>query len=378
MPSPNTSNRRQFLQGRSAGDALAAALDNALPGASVPSTEAPANSAAAGADSAARRQDIDRYLVQFARPAMACQFAVFLNAGQYDQGAEAALASLDLVEKLEEQLSAYRDTSDVMQANRIAASQEAPLEPGLCQLLSTAVRIANETGGAFDITAGPLVKTWGFYKRSGAIPSEQELRRALDCVGSQHLALDAQRRTIRFGRPGMELNLGAIGKGYALDRAAEVLVEAGVGDFLIHGGQSSVLARGSHGGGGARAWTIGLCDPLRPERRLAEIQLRDRALATSGAAHQFFRHQGKRYGHILDPRTGWPAEGVFSSTVVAESAAEADALSTAFYALGVDAARAYCREHPAVGMLLLHPGKQGSSVEVATAGLEDHDWRLLA
>jgi thiamine biosynthesis lipoprotein len=376
MPSRPTSNRRQFLQGRSAGDAVAAALDGVLPGASAVSTKSPANATAA--EAAALRQDNERYLVQFARTAMACQFAVHLNAGQYDQGADAALAALDLVERLEAQISVYRDTSEVTCVNLGAASQEVPLEPGLCRLLSMAMHIADETGGAFDITAGPLVRTWGFHKRAGAIPSEQELHKALTCVGSQHLVLDAEQNTIRFGRPGMELNLGAIGKGYALDRAADVLVEAGMDDFLIHGGQSSVLARGSQGSGESRGWTVGLCDPLRPERRLAEIQLHDRALSTSGAAYQFFRHQGKRYGHILDPRTGWPAEGVFSATVVAATAAEADALSTAFYVLGVDAARAYCSEHPAVATLLLHPGVHGSSVEVATAGLKDHDWRLLA
>jgi FAD:protein FMN transferase len=373
MSPPPTSNRRQFLQGRAVGDSLAAAIDRVLPAGSDKS----ASAEPAAGEPATQSHDGERYLVQFARSAMACQFAVYLNAGQYEQGAEAALAALDLVEQLEGQLSVYRETSEVSQINRTAATREVALEPRLWQLLAMAVRIANETGGAFDITAGPLIKTWGFYKRSGAIPGEQELREALFSVGSQHIALDGANRTIRFGRPEMELNLGAIGKGYALDRAAELLVDAGVGDFLIHGGQSSVIARGSQGGGEQQGWIVGLCDPLRPERRLAEIRLRDRALATSGAAQQFFRHGGKRYGHILDPRSGWPAEGVFSSTVVAATAAEADALSTAFYTLGVEAAGAHVRERPGIGSLLLYPGKQGSSVEVASAGLEGDDLRLL-
>jgi thiamine biosynthesis lipoprotein len=203
------------------------------------------------------------------------------------------------------------------------------------------------------------------------------LQAALNRVGIRHLVLDGTRGTIRFLREGIELNLGAIGKGYALDREAAELCAAGVNDFLLHGGQSSVLARGSHAGTGA-GWIVGLGDPLRPDRRLAEIRLRDRALATSGASHQFFRSQGKRYGHILDPRTGWPAEGVFSSTVLAPSAAEADALSTAFYTLGVERAYEYCREHPQIGMVLLHPGRGASSVEVATAGLDERDFRRLA
>ena len=264
-----------------------------------------------------------------------------------------------------------------MRINRQAAADAVSVEAGLYDLLSRAVKLSRDTSGAFDITAGPLVKVWGFYRRAGAIPTDADLRSALENVGSQFIVLDDERYTIRFLRPGIELNLGAIGKGYALDRAAGELVTAGVDDFLLHGGQSSVIARGSHGGGESAAWTVGLADPLRPERRLAEIYLRNRALATSGAAHQFFRHQGQRYGHILDPRTGWPAQGVLSSTVVAPTAAEADALSTAFYALGVDPARAYCDRHPDIGMVLLHPGKEASSVDIAVAGLDKADWRLL-
>ena len=188
------------------------------------------------------------YLVQYARSAMACQFAVLLNAGQYDQGAEYAVAALDLIQQLEDQLTVYRDTSDVMRVNRIAATQDVPLEPELFKLLTTALRIAGETGGAFDITAGPLVKTWGFYKRAGAIPTAEDLRSALDKVGSRHVALNDARSTVHFRQAGVELNLGAIGKGYALDRAASTLAGAGVVDFLLHGGQSSVLVRGSRGG----------------------------------------------------------------------------------------------------------------------------------
>ena len=370
MHARRTTNRREFLQGRSAADALAAAVDRALPQAQVPS---------ATADDPPRGDDpAERYLVQLSRPAMACQFTVFLNAGQYEQGTEAAIAALDLVEQLEDQLTAYRDTSEVTHINRRAAEENVPLEPRLFELLELALRISRDTDGAFDITTGPLTKVWGFYRRAGTIPTNDDLRAAHEKVGAEHVLLNEADRTIRFARPGMELNLGAIGKGYALDRAAEAMTTAGVDDFLLHGGQSSVIARGSRGGAAPAGWIVGLSDPLRPERRLAEITLRDRALATSGASHQFFRHAGKRYGHILDPRTGWPAEGVFSATVIAPTAAAADALSTAFYTLGVDEARAYCDRHPDIGMVLLHPGKGGSSVEVATAGLTEEQFRRLA
>lgn len=372
MSSRDTSNRREFLQGRAAVEAVAGAIDRILPGGeSTTSIPGDAN-LAAGIPEAA-----ERYLVQYSRPAMACEFSVFLNAGQYEDGANAALAALDAVEYWEERLSVYRETSDISQVNRTASDEEVPLEPRLYTLLAHAAKLSADTDGAFDITAGPLVKVWGFYKRAGSIPSDDELVQALARVGSHRLIFDNVQRTIRFNVPGMELNLGAIGKGFALDHAAGMLALFGVGDCLLHGGQSSVLARGSQAGAHAGGWTVGLRDPLRPDRRLAEVYLRDRALATSGATHQFFRHEGKRYGHILDPRTGRPAEGVFSSTVIAPTAAEADALSTAFYALGPAAAADYCQRRPEVGMVLLCPGKGGSSVDVVTAGLQSADWKLL-
>jgi FAD:protein FMN transferase len=167
------------------------------------------------------------------------------------------------------------------------------------------------------------------------------------------------------------------------------LLEGGVGDFLLHGGNSSVLARGARrvaddAAGSeeteivpprsipqARGWEVGIRDPLLPSRRLAEIRLCDRALGTSGAQFQSFRHQGKRYGHILDPRTGWPAEGLHSATAVAPTAAMADAISTALYVMGPDAALAYCQARPGIAAVLACPAPGGSGLEIRSTGLED-------
>jgi thiamine biosynthesis lipoprotein len=159
--------------------------------------------------------------------------------------------------------------------------------------------------------------------------------------------------TISFARPGVELNLGSIGKGYALDRAAEILTEHELTDWLLQGGHSSVIARGEHNG--LPGWPVGLRNPLLPQRRLGTILLRDQALATSGTAVQHFRFEGQRYGHIIDPRTGWPVENMLSVTVLAPTAAEADALSTAFFVGGVELAERYCHNHPAVSALLIPP-----------------------
>jgi thiamine biosynthesis lipoprotein len=254
------------------------------------------------------------------------------------------------------------------------------------------MQLWRDSGGAYDLTATPLWEAWGFARRRGTIPSPEELARAQSLVGGQWVELDEAQKTIRLLRRGVKLNLGSIGKGYAVDRAAEHLMAAGVCDFLVHGGYSSVAARGlaagpvllqpaeAAGDTAARSarppWKIGVKDPLRDELRLGQIELRDRALGTSGAQFQAFRHQGRRYGHILDPRTGWPADGVLSVTVLAPTAAEADALSTAFYVMGPEAALGYCQQHPSTAAIIF--AAAGNRWEPHHHGLAEESAELLA
>jgi thiamine biosynthesis lipoprotein len=168
----------------------------------------------------------------------------------------------------------------------------------------------------------------------------------------QFVQLDLCQRTVRYLREGVEINLGSIGKGYALDEVGRLLRERwGVSAGLVHGGHSSVLAVGAQPGQ-ERGWPVGVAHPWEP-RRLAVLHLRDRALGTSAATFRHLEYNGRKLGHILDPRTGWPAEGLASVTVTAPTAAEADALATAFYILGVDWARDYCAGHPEIGGVLL-------------------------
>jgi thiamine biosynthesis lipoprotein len=158
---------------------------------------------------------------------------------------------------------------------------------------------------------------------------------------------------VRFPADGFRLDLGAVGKGYAADCAAAELRARGVCDFLIHGGFSSLYAAGEHAS--QEGWPVGLKNPLFTAETYATVLLRDCGLSTSGSNIQYFRHAGRRYGHILDPRTGWPSEGLLSVTVTAPTAAEADALSTAFYVMGLEKAVAYCHDHPQVGAILIPP-----------------------
>jgi thiamine biosynthesis lipoprotein len=358
-PAPRSS-RREFLQGKAAADALTqAARDVATP------DELP-------------QPTPNNYLLQLSRRAMACTFEIFTNAGQYAHATESAIAALDLLDRLEDQLSVYREHSEISRLNRHAAEEPVAVEPRLFALLQTALRIHADTRGAYDITAGPLSNAWGFTRRAGAMPTAESLAAARECVGSQFLELDADAHTVRFLKGGLQINLGSIGKGYALDRCAESLAGVGIDHFLLHGGHSSVLGRGAHGAlADEQGWTVGVRNALHPDRRLGQLRLKDRALATSGSGTQFFQHAGRRYGHILDPRSGWPAEGVLSVSVLAPSAAEADALSTAFYVLGLRATQEYCRQHAEVAAVMLCPGTRGGSMEIHRIGLDERDWTEL-
>jgi thiamine biosynthesis lipoprotein len=364
------SSRRDFLRGRSATDAMADAVENALPDADKQSDKA--STAVPG------------YLLQVSRRAMACEFQVSLRAGQYENGTETALEALDLVERLEAQMSVFREDSEIRGLNRSAAVEPVGVEAGLFELIQLSLRLHEETDGALDITAGPLWEVWGFARREGTVPSQQQLDDALKLVDSRMVELDPAAKTVHFKRPGMKLNLGSIGKGYALDRCCRLLMDEGINDFLFHGGQSSVVARGhstptptDQSKELPAPWIVGIRHPLRPDRRIAEICLRDRALSTSGARIQSFRHKGQRYGHIIDPRNGQPAEGIISATAIAPSGAEADALSTAFYVMGAEAALRYCQAHEGIGAVLLCPVRHSGGVELVTAGLEDDELTAL-
>jgi thiamine biosynthesis lipoprotein len=326
-------------------------------------------------------------MMHLSRRAMATQFEIRFPgamrdmAGGRGQDAQLALETLELLEGLEEQMSLFRPASEINRINLLAAERPVEVEPGLFRLLCLAKDVWLQTEGVLDITATPLWQAWGFAGRAGAVPSEEQIADALSRTGFQFVELDGRRNTVRFSRPGIQLNLGGIGKGYALDRCAAKLIGGGMEHFLLHGGQSSILAHGADLTRAANSkdatsnfWTIGIPHPWKTQRRVAEIRLRNRAIGTSSSQFQFFRHKGKYYGHIIDPRTGRPAEGVLSATVVASSSALADALSTAFYVLGAEKSLAYTQAHPEIATVLLTPSSRGEDVEIHCSGLDDGDF----
>jgi thiamine biosynthesis lipoprotein len=292
-------------------------------------------------------------LLRFARQAMATTFEVFLPFGMPD-ALEIASNALDEINRLEDQLTVYHDHSEVSRLNRLAFQAAQPVEGRLFALLRRAAELHRQSDGAFDITTGALTRAWGFYRRRGQLPTPEQLREARERVGMQNVVLDADRQSVRYLRPGLEINLGSIGKGYALDRAATILRQQhGITAGLLHGGSSSIFAIGGPAAG--HGWAVGVRHPWT-RARLAILHIRDRAVGTSAATHQHFDYNGRKLGHILDPRTGWPAEGIASATAIASTAADADALATAFFIRGMEFTRAYCAAHPDTSAVLLADG----------------------
>ena len=275
------------------------------------------------------------------RVAMACRFEVLLS-GEDERYTAAAHDALREADRLDAAWSLFRDTSELSAINRQAATSAVPASPELFDLLARAQDLSTRTEGAFDVTTTPLSRAWGFVAREGRVPESAALDAARAIVGMHRVRLDAAAGTVRFTDPGVELNLGAIGKGAAVDAVAARLAAHGVRHALVSAAGSSVRALGGRDGG----FVVDVTSPLVDRPRLARLRLRGGALGTSGAGLQYVLQDGRRLGHVLDPRTGWPASGVLSASVVAADAATADALSTAMLVGGVRLAEAYCGAHP--------------------------------
>jgi len=319
--------------------------------------------------------------VTLACHAMATRFELVLHGDNPVALRAAGEEALGEIERLEAQLSLFRPGSEIAHVNARAAQGPVRVTPPVFALLQHAQRLHRESGGAFDITIAPLVRCWGFMGGSGHLPDPDELTEARACVGMSLVHLDPGDFTVRFERPGVMLDLGAIGKGYAIERATEVLREAGITSALLHGGTSSVQALGHPPG--AEGWKIGIeypeagpgfqpgppaTEPLASSPGLlAAVPLCDEAMSVSAVWGKAFQAEGKTFGHVLDPRTGQPVTGSLLTALVLPSATETDALSTALLTLGANGHDQIAQLRP--GMRTLLVTEAGGQFHVEAKGI---------
>jgi thiamine biosynthesis lipoprotein len=310
---------------------------------------------------------------------MACEFSILIPP-RFTEAWAAGESALAIIDDLEDLLTVYRGDSLMAYVNANAATGPVRVDNRLYQLLKRCVEINAQTGGAFDPTAGALIKAWGFFRGDCRVPSDAERLEALARTGMKHVELDDTESTVCFHVPGLEFNLGSIGKGYAIDRAVARVREAfGIDCLLMQGGLSSLYAIGSPGDD-ERGWPVGVLDPYDLSRRIATLRVKNRGMGSSGTANQYFEADGRRYGHVIDPRSGWPADEWASVTVLAPDAATADGLSTAFFVAGLDKTAEFCQNHRDVAVLAVQKrrtGQEGSPrASIVTFNLPREDVNL--
>lgn len=300
---------------------------------------------------------------------MGCLWEVYLVGEDRSHLEGAAREALDEVERLDRQLSHTRPESDICRLNANAYEHWVRLEPALYSILRRCAALHEETGGSFDVACGALLDAWGYLRSSGYVPSDEEITSALARSGLERVAFDDEDHCVHFPVEGMLIALGAVGKGIGADAAARTLRFYGIEAAVLHGGSSTIYALGAPPG--EDGWKFEARSPGSDRNRLHTFSLRDRALSTSSAQEQFVQVGDRRLGHIMDPRTGRPAEGLLSVWVAADAATDSDALSTALFVMGREAAIAFCSTRPELEVVLAEetPGGAVTGLHICGASV---------
>jgi thiamine biosynthesis lipoprotein len=271
---------------------------------------------------------------EYSADAMGGAFTITLYCAGQKVADRAAAAAFDELERLDRMLSNYRLESEWSRVNRDADREPVKVSTQLFNLLVACVEYSRRSEGAFDISVGPLVRAWGYRNGHGKPTPQNEVDQALAKVGFIHIRLNPENRTVQFARAGMELDPGGIGKGFAVDRMIEVLKRHGIERALVSAAGSSIYGLGAPPG--SPGWPVKIGHPKKHDVTVAEVTLKDEALSTSGIREKSFRANGRTYGHILDPRTGRPAEGATLVAVSAPSTTDSEAWTKAVFVNGRD------------------------------------------
>jgi thiamine biosynthesis lipoprotein len=294
----------------------------------------------------------------FRHAAMGTQFAVYLYARTEAEASGVAGQVFDEVDRIEQELSNYRETSELSRIVREAALEPVTTDPETFSFLEQSQHWSETSGGAFDITVGPLMKVWGFFDHRGQIPSKEELDRVRPMVGYRNMELDPATRTVHFRVPGVDLDPGGIGKGFAVDAAVAILRARHVAAALISAGSSTVYALGSPPG--KRGWTVVVPDGLPDHETISTVLLRDTSLSSANCSEKNFTSGGHLYCHIMDPRTLQPVEGRLHVSIIDPSATTSDALSNVLFVDTPKQSLAFLKRYAPEARALIVSGKPGA------------------
>jgi thiamine biosynthesis lipoprotein len=264
-----------------------------------------------------------------------------------------AFAAFSEVDRL---MSNYREDSELALINRGAARDTIVVSAPMFSVLVAASRVSTASNGAFDITVGPLVRLWGFYDKTPHIPTTAEFTAVRPLVDSRNLVLDAEHHSVRFARAGVELDLGGIAKGFAVEIAADVLRRRGLGGFIDAGGNQFLLGTPP----GKRLWTMGIKNPDVPDRVMGVVETGETSVSTSADSYNVLVANGRKYGHILDPRTLSPSTAALSATIFSRDGTLGDAMSKAAFILGPKAGLALVDSFPGMSAVIAYREADGT------------------
>ena len=275
--------------------------------------------------------------------------ATYMNFKVYGENAKTAVNEASaLVEDLENKLSVTNPESEISKINS-SANNAIKISEDTLALISTALDVNKKSGGAFDITIYPIVKLWGFTTGKYEVPNKEEILKNLEYVDSSNITLNEKEGTVTVPQ-NIEIDLGGIAKGYAGKKAAEKIRSMGIESALLNLG-GNIQTIGSKPDGSA--WGVSICNPEDSSKQLCRIEVVDKAVVTSGGYQRYFEENGKSYHHIIDPKSGYPAEnGLLSVTIVDEDGMLCDALSTTLFVLGKDKALEYCEKYGIEAILM--------------------------
>jgi thiamine biosynthesis lipoprotein len=347
---------------------IAGALLTAAPAMAVLAAVAAAPAPAVPGEAAGMEISRARYLM-----GTTCEGTVLLPGGataaDWEAASAALEASFDEIDRLERILSDWKQDSELSRVNREAHASPVACSADLYGFLETAARYGRLTGGAYDLTVAPLMRAYD-VRGAGRWPSDEDLAAARSAVGFGRVHMDPVRRTVRFGAPGMALDPGGLGKGYALDAAARVLRERGFHSALLDfGGQ--VLAMGAPRG--ERGWRVAIAHPLRRDEPALTLLLKDASVATSANAERGRVVDGRPLGHVIDPGTGRPVSWQGSASALASTGAAADAYSTALMVMGPERGLAWAAGVEGLTAVFLEQDDRGQLVVRPGPGLDTHD-----
>ncbi len=272
------------------------------------------------------------------------------------------------IKRIDGLMNAHSENSEISRINRAAGKSAVRVSTDTLEVIDESLRFGRLTDGALDITIAPLMELWGFRNGAKRIPMDDELRQKLSLVDYRQVFVDTDRSTVELGLPGMRVDVSGIAKGYAVDRAIQILKDEGIRNALVNAG-GDVYALGASSE--KRLWRIGIRHPRHTADLLGILELKDKAVATSGDYENFFEVDGKRYCHIMNARTGRPVEGVISVTIVADSTAEADALATAVFPLGAEEGMKLIESIEGVDGIIVTGERDGDLETLMSGGMKD-------